>query len=635
MTIRRLIIAEKGSVAKAIAGLLPGARTRDGNCTFVGDTAIVPLAGHFLELAPPKHYRKEWEKWDVANLPYRLTAGQWTNLPRDDSRAKSTIKQIRSILKEGVQEVVHAGDPDREGQLIVDELLEHVGWRGRTLRILPNANDDAAMRRCLSQICDNAKFEGLLWAAQCRQRADWLVGMNLTMAATKWLGQDQHKLTVNTGRVLTPTTALLVQRDLLIEGFVPRNFYNLVARVEAAGSKLDLSFAPNDEAKRIWDESLAKQIVSELAGQRTKLAVTKKKVAERPPKLFTLRSLQGEMGKRFKWGVHKVMEVAEALYLAGYTTYPRTESEYLQDEHAADIGTISGHLLSTGVFDALKPLKGSFKARDYVFNSAKAPVHHAIIPTAKPAVLSALKPDEAKLYQVIAERYLMCLLPDNEVAQTVISFSHNGRVFSAKGEAQLNGDQSWRVLAPKKSEKAVPNLDDGVDALIKSVAINAGKTTPPDRYTETTLVEDMGSVAKFVKDERLRKVLTETSGIGTSATQTATIERMKECGYAVTVKGVLLSTTLARTVIEAMPLSIKDPGLTALWEMMLKRVEEKEMRAEDFMARIDDFVGKTLAQMKDDQGRVRIQNDRNPPAQSLPASRRPSGTSSHARKASQ
>lgn len=635
MGVRRLIIAEKGSVAKAIAGLLPGPKTRDGNCTYVGDTAIVPLSGHFLELAPPKHYRTEWGKWDVANLPYRIPQNQWALLPRDDSRAKSTIKQIRSIIKEGVQEVVHAGDPDREGQLIVDELLEHVGWKGRTLRILPNANDEASIRRCLGQICDNAKFLGLLYAAQCRQRADWLVGMNLTLAATKWLGQDQHQLTVKCGRVQTPTLAMLVQRDLLIENFVARDFYNLVAKVDADGSRVDLSFAPNDEGKRIWDESQAKAIVAELAGQRAKLSVTKKKVAERPPKLFTLRSLQGEAGKRFKWSVNKVMELAEALYLAGYTTYPRTESEYLPNEHANDIGAISTHLLSTGMFDTLKPLQATFKARDYVFNSAKAPVHHAIVPTTKPGALGALKPDEAKLYQVIAERYLMCLLPDNEVAQTVISFNHNGRVFSAKGEAQLNSSLSWRVLSPKKSEKAVPNLNDGVDAVIKSVSVNTGKTTPPDRYTEAALVEDMGSVAKYVKDERLRKVLTETSGIGTSATQTATIEKLKECGYAVTVKGLLISTVLGRTVIEAMPLSMKDPGLTALWEMMLKRVEAQEMRVEEFLTRIDDFVSKMLAQMEGEQGRVRIQNDRNPPAQFLPASRPPSARSSRARKASQ
>jgi DNA topoisomerase-3 len=610
----RLFIAEKPSLARAIADVLPGSQEKKNGYFAVGQDIVTWCYGHLLELAPPKAYNDAWAKWDVRTLPYRIS--EWKLVPKDGSFSRDQLKVIGSLLKKATS-VVNAGDPDREGQMLVDEVLEHYNWTGKTLRLLLNATDPESSRKALAGMKDNAEFRNLYVSAQCRSRADWLVGMNLTVAATKMLAEDNL---VSVGRVQTPTLALVVRRDLEIENFKPRSFWNIEVEVQTAKGVAILRYSPADEDKRIWDKKDADKTVSGLNGLSVTLSVKSKESSERPPKLFTLPSFQREANKQFKWPVQKSLDVLQKLYEMQLTTYPRTDCDYMKSEQKGEALRIAQMLLDTRGFDSVKPLAGSMAPRDYIYDSSKVEEHHAIVTTSKKPDLARLKDfkdgpkniregDLLTAYNLVAQRFLMSLLPDYRYIETAIWFEKDGRVFIAKGEAPLNMDKSWRVLMPKKTS-LLPNLPNGTQGKVSSVKPVEGKTTPPDHYTEGELLADMGAVAKFVDDPKIKAILKETSGIGTAATQAGTIETLKKRGFVAAVKDNLISTPFGRSVVAALPQTVKDPGLTAVWEDALKRVALGDYDANEFMRRIDVFVERRIDDMKGLAGTVKINPDR-------------------------
>lgn len=598
----KLIIAEKPSVAKAIAACLTGARSGGHSDGFiaVGDTTVSWCFGHILELAPPEHYNPFYKKWDAEHLPYQIP--QFTLLPKPD--AENQLKVIGKLLKKA-DSVVNCGDPDREGQMLVDEVLEHHGWNGKTSRMLLNSTDSESVKKALANFKDNKDFYWLYQSAICRSRADWLVGMNLTVAASKLLSTEL----VSIGRVQTPTLALLVRRDLEIENFKPTEFFSLSAVVRtAAGQTVELKHEPKDDA-RIFDKAIADAIVSGMLGKEYELTVQATEKKEAPPKPYSLLSFSKDAGKKFGWTAKQCLDVLQKLYEPefGLTTYPRTESEHLKDEHRAAVPATLATVLATGHFDHAQHLSSAHVLRDSVFNSAKVEEHHAIIPTSK-APGANLTGDFLKAYQLVAERFLMAVSPDFTYRETVAAIEAEGRIFQVKGNTPLNTAESWRAFQPK-AETTLPALQAGIAQVAECKPVR-GETTAPKRYTEFDLMADMASVAKFVTDEKIKARLKETSGIGTAATRAAIMETLKKRGYAEVQGKALISTPFGRSFIAAMPAVLTDAGTTAVWEDALDQIAKNTYAPAEFMAKINSFVSKRIEEMRAMAGTVKITGSR-------------------------
>lgn len=579
----RVFIAEKPSLARAIAEGLGGERKGKGCIWCAGGDVVTWCYGHLLELAPPEQYNPAWKKWTVEHLPY--TVDRWKLNPRDD--AKEQIGVIQGLLAKA-SEVVNAGDPDREGQLLVDELLDHLSWKGKTSRVLLNATDPASVEKALARIEPNSKYQNLFFAAQCRQRADWLVGMNLTVAASKLLSESAL---ISIGRVQTPTLALVVRRDLEIEKFQQKTFYSVEAEVKTgSGKSVDLV---HDPEPHIFDKGTAEQLAASVRNTAQALTVKKERKRDLAPLPFILATWQQAAEKHLKIGASEALKVLQELYEAKVVSYPRSDCPYLPAEQAGDALSIARNLIShvpivAHLLDRMEP-----KVR--IYDSSKVTEHHGIIPTGvAPTGITGLL---LEAYKLIVARFLATLLPDYEFEETKIQFMVGDAAFIAKGEKPINAYESWRVLEIKKTT-LVPDVTDGERGNVAATEVKTGVTTPPKRYTEASLIADMRSVAKFVEDPKLKAKLKETSGIGTAATQASIIETLKRRGFVEIKARNIVSTEFGRAVIAALPPVLADPGVTAAWEDALTMIAEGRYPSDDFMANIARVVERRIADLK-------------------------------------
>ena len=584
----RLFIAEKPSLAREIAANLgnkTGGSSAEGFIRVGSGDVVTWCFGHMLENIPPEEYDGKWKSWDVSSLP--IVVKNWKLKPKE--KVGKQLKVIQGLLKEAGT-VVNAGDPDREGQLLVDEVLDYYGWRGKTLRILLNATDEASVKKALASMRDNGDFKNLYSAALCRSRADWLVGMNLTRAATRTFGKGDG--VINVGRVQTPTLALVVRRDNEIANFKAQTFYNLSAKVKAEDNELTMEHSPKGEL-RIFDKKIAQALANEIKGKKFPLSIDKKKKREGAPLPYMLSTFQKDSEKFLGLGAKESLDVLQALYEAKLTSYPRSDHEKLPHEQAADATRIASAIVNASIVDA-GPLLPLMQPSKRVYSLPKDAEHHGIIPTGKTPRDGQLDARHLKAYELVCKRFLLSLLPDYEFEETVVSFFHQERQFLQSGEVPINTQKSWRALEPKTSVKSMVLKGEPKDALVQEVEIKTGKTTPPDAYTESSLIEDMRSVAKYVSDERLKARLKETSGIGTAATQAQIIETLKTRQFIKPVGKKLRATDLGKYVIEKIPAPLADPGVTAAWEDALSMVADGKYSAQDFMNRTEIFVQSQL-----------------------------------------
>lgn len=588
-----LIIAEKPSLARAIAEAIdrnPVQRARHGvGWIDTGKARVTWCFGHMLELASPETYKQEWATWSLRTLPMLVQENQWQLKQKDG--AKAQIECIRACLQDA-SKVLHAGDPDREGQMLVDELLEHLEWRGPTARLLIQDPSPEGIRTSLSKLQPNEDFADLYRAALCRSRADWLVGMNFTRAATKRIGP-----LISVGRVQTPTLAMVVRRDLEIEGHVARAFHTLHATV--ANKALSITLVHDDEKARIFDAALAKDIAKRVEGQMVELTITTANETERSPFPYTASTFHKDAEKAFGWSAAKSLQVLQSLYEKQHISYPRTDCAYLPSEQAGSAVQLARNIMAGGHFPQAKSLH--LVPKDRIYDDSKVEEHHGLVPTRK-LPPSSLEQADRDAWTLIAQRFIASLAPDDQVETTTVAFVAESRTFSAKGQVPMNRDTSWRSLVPPSKQQGAPlpkaimapDLDPNV--LVRTVEIKSGKTTPPKPYTEASLRVDMNAAAKFVKDEKLKAILKETDGIGTAATQPSIIETLKQRKY-VALEGRgkvkhLRSTVLGRYVISAIPETLADPGITAAWEARLRDIAKGQADSGDFMRRIHLYVTK-------------------------------------------
>ncbi len=590
----RLWIAEKPSLAREIAAYLPGPHTRrEGAIECDGGRQIVTWCfGHLLEQAPPETYNPEWKSWRLDHLP--LVPSQWQLQPRKDARAQLAI--IRKLLA-SASDVVHAGDPDREGQLLVDEVLVHFKNRKPVQRCLLNATDATSVTRAISALEDNAKYAALSGSALARQRADWLVGMSATRAATITGRRHGYAEVLSIGRVQTPTLALIVARDLEIEAFVAIDHYGVTARVAHARGEFDATWKPVegrvalDPEDRVLDRLVAEAISEKVRGQVGRITryerATKSEAAPLP---HSLASLQIEASKRYGLRARDVQDAAQALYERHkLTSYPRSDCRYLPASQHTDAPAVLAALASVDPSLAQLVKGADSKTKTAVWNDKKVTAHHAIVPTTATTALSALADAERKVYALVCRAYIAQFYPAHRFEAVSADLEIAGEPFTATGPKELA--PGWRAvyaaIATKERDddekQDVPKMQVGDAVSCLDAAVRQKKTKPPERFTEATLIQAMMRIDRFVSDQAMKRRLKDCEGIGTPATRAAIIELLKIRGFLAPDGTYIVSTPRARAFVSALPDSLRKPDMTARWEDGLAKVAKGELSCERFL----------------------------------------------------
>lgn len=591
----RLFLAEKKSQGEAIAsGLTGNARMENGyiNC---GEAWVTWCAGHLLEEYYPEDYDTAWAEWKMDLLP--LIPGTWKLKPK--STAQRQLAVIQGLLKKA-DEVVNAGDPDREGQVLVDEVLEHFNYRGPVLRIwLNDGLTPQAVQRALPQIKDNRDMAPLRDSARARSRADWLIGLNATRAMTIIGRAAGRQGVLPLGRVQTPTLALVADRDEHIEHFKPHRFYVLQALVAHADGDFTATFQPGetqpglDEDGRLVDEGAAKAVSAAVQGASgTVVESTREEKTSAPPLPFSLSALQKAASSQYGMSAQDVLDAAQSLYLAKLTSYPRSDCRYLPEDQHAEGATILGELSKlSGPLENVATIAATADAsiRSAAWNSKKQTAHHGIIPTGLcPDDAQAMPENQRRIYELICSSYALQFHPLMRFEAQSILLTCKGTTWKATGRRVL--EAGWtRFKAPdSENEPAalLPDARQGDDVQCKTVSMSPKMTTPPSRFTEGSLIEAMESVHKYVADDNAKNMLRTHKGIGTEATRAGIIEGLKKRGLLALEKKFLVSTPLGRQLVGLIPDVVKNPVTTAEWEAKLEDVAAGQLRLDEFLGQI-------------------------------------------------
>ncbi|ELH3241742.1 DNA topoisomerase III [Salmonella enterica] len=597
----RLVLCEKPSQGRDIAKFLGATQRGDGFLSGPGVT-VTWARGHLLETAEPEVYGEQYGKpWRTEVLP--LVPQQWKLVVKADAKAQFAV--INRLLKQ-VDEVVIATDADREGEVIARELLDYCKFQGRIFRLWMSALDDASIRAALSDLWPSSRTEALYYAGVGRSRADWLIGMNLTRLFTLKGREAGIGNVLSVGRVQTPTLAIVVQRDRETENFVAKPYFEVIATLAVNGAAFPAKWVPAaqycDEEKRCIQPGVVAQVV-QLCRQTPTGAVidcqTERK-KQSAPLAFSLSSLQQACSRHWGMPAQTVLDIAQKLYETHkLTSYPRTDCGYLPVSMREEIPQVLSAVVGTD--PALQPMVAQLDTQfvSRIWNDKKITAHHGIIPTKHIGDLSKLSDEERNVYQLVRLHYLAQFMPLMEVDATEATFNIGGQLFRTRGNVVVKA--GWKSLFGKmadddeKGDEAVlPAMQAGQVCQVQGAEQKALQTKPPAPYNDGTLIAAMTNAAAFVTDDALKKVLKENAGIGTEATRAGIIDTLVKRGE----KKALRSTSLGRSLVDVLPGTLTNPGLTALWEQMLDEVAAGRVSLDDFMAKQSQWVSQLVAQGK-------------------------------------
>ncbi len=609
----RLIVAEKPSVGRDIAGAL--GRHGKGKGALTGDGWTVTWAlGHLVELAPPDAYGEEYKKWRLDRLPI---------LPerfkvRVNNKTREQFNIVKGLMKDpSLTEVVNACDAGREGELIFAYLYGLSGCKKPVLRLWISSLTHEAIRTGFDALRDGPSMKPLEDAARSRGEADWIVGMNATRAYSVRFGGRGNVLSV--GRVQTPTLKLLVDREAEIQSFKPEKFWTVHARFSRDGSTYDGVWFKKKQ-NRLPERETADRIAEKVRGGTGTVRKAQKKTAtEKPPLLYDLTELQRNANARYGFTAERTLRAAQALYEERkLITYPRTSSRYLSKDM---VGGLKKRVEAAGALPDLssfaeKLLEGSkLQISNRIVDDSKVTDHHAIVPTNKKSP-GGLPPDEAKVYDLVARRFLAVFFPAARFENTTVVTEVQKETFLSRGRIVL--EAGWRALYPDgvggRKEKVPPELppiQEGQEWDVAKVGVKEGETKPPPRYSESALLGAMETAGKLVEDDELRQQMKD-SGLGTPATRAATIERLIKVGYVEREKKVLLPTEKGRSLIGLLGESpLTSAELTARWEERLAKMEKGAERRPNFMADINGFATKLVEGVRVMEGEKLVSPSRN------------------------
>ena len=572
-----LIVTEKPSVAQVIGKVL-GATTRRDGYLEGGGYLISWCVGHLVELAPPGVYDPRLERWDRADLP--ILPERWQYLV-----SSSTKKQFDVLCKlmhrADVDRIICATDAGREGELIFRLVYQECGCRKPVSRLWISSMEDAAIRAGFANLKPSTEYDSLYKAALFRERADWLVGINATR-----LFSCLHGVTLNVGRVMTPTLAMTVEREAAIAAFRPEPFYTVLLKMEDCMAS----------SERFKDKIQSEALLAECR-KSSRAFVQKserKEKAERPPALYDLTTLQRDTNRLLGYSAQQTLDYTQALYEKKLVTYPRTDSRYLTEDMAAGLPGLVMDTAAAFGFRGAIPVHAK-----QVIHNKKVSDHHAILPTQSVAGadLSSLPAGEANILRLIVARLLAAVGEPYRYAETTVQFECAGQTFTTKGKTVL--DDGWKAvewaILGDTAEKGKENLDVLTEMRNKETfpildaELKEGRTTPPKHFTEDTLLAAMESAGAETMPEDA-----ERRGIGTPATRAATIEKLVQKGFLAREGGGktkhLLPTDKGRCLIAAMPEQLRSPAMTAEWETKLTQIEKGQYTPENFMEEIESMM---------------------------------------------
>lgn len=571
----KLVIAEKPSVAISLAAVLGAKEKKDGYLEG-GGYLVSWCFGHLLELAQPDAYGEQYGKWRYEDLPILPESWKYA-VPKDKKKQLDLL--CRLMKDERVKNVVCATDAGREGELIFRLVYNHAKCKKPMERLWISSMEDEAIRKGFAHLRPGKDYDRLYDAALCRAGADWIVGINATRLFSVLYGA-----TLNVGRVMSPTLALLVKREAEISSFESKPFY--VPEIACGG------FTASGE--KTDDKTAAEAVQKACDGQNARVkSVEKQTKAMQPPKLYDLTTLQREANRLYGYTAQQTLDYLQSLYEKKLATYPRTDNQYLTEDMRGTAGELITWLCGNMPFGKAHTGAPDLKR---VTDNAKVTDHHAIIPTMQitKADLSALPAGERDILMLIASRLLCATAKIHEFEAVTAKLSCAGHDFTAKGKTVLQ--PGWKEIESifksglkQKEEKddedaALPELSEGQTFENVAASVREGKTAPPKHYTEDTLLSAMETAgAEETPDDAERK------GLGTPATRAATLEKLVQTGFVQRKKKQLIPTEKGVNLIAVLPEKIKSPLLTAQWESMLKQVERGEVSADSFMDGIADM----------------------------------------------
>ena len=611
---KSLVIAEKPSVARDIARVL-GANQKNGGILEGKNYVVTWALGHLVTLADPEEYDKKYEKWEMATLPM-LPKEMKLVVIRQTGRQFSVVKT--QLFRKDIGEIIIATDAGREGELVARWILEKAGCHKPIKRLWISSVTDKAIKEGFANLKDGHDYDNLYRAAVARAEADWLVGMNGTRALT-----CKYNAQLSCGRVQTPTLAMIAKREEEIRKFVPKEYYGISLETQ------DVKWTWRDEKTksfRTFSRERAEQIKGRLENAVLEITSVEKKAKKTmAPGLYDLTTLQREANLKYGFSAKETLNIMQRLYENHKVlTYPRTDSRYIGKDI---VPTIKERLKACGI-GPYRKLAGALMNKPVQVNGSfvddkKVSDHHAIIPTEQFVQLDHMTNEERKIYDMVVRRFLAVLYPASQYEQVTMEAKAAGETFAASGKVIKN--LGWREVyeggadddleddtddEKKLKDQRLPEMKTGTRLKILKTFLNTGKTKPPARFTEATLLAAMENPVKFMetRDKEAVKTLGETGGLGTVATRADIIEKLFH-SFMMEKKGNEIHiTSKAKQLLELVPEDLKKPELTADWEMKLSQIAKGRIRQGDFLHQIRDYTCEIVDEIKTGEGTFRHDN---------------------------
>ena len=612
----KLFIAEKPSLARAIVDVLPKPHKKNDGYIEAGNGDIVTWCiGHLLEQAPPEDYDIKYKKWVVEHLP--IIPEQWKLKPKPKTRKQLTV--IKKLIKQA-DIIVNSGDVDREGQILVDEAISFSGASkfkiDNALRCLITDMNFTAVKKAVNSLKPNKNYIPLAVSALSRARADWLYGLNMTRLCTLQGQKSGYQGVLSIGRVQTPILGLVVSRDIEIENFISKPFYEVLAHITTAnGEKYQGKWKPSkacepymDKDKRVLSKKLAENVVNRINNQPAKIEkVTQDKKQQVAPLPFSLSGLQIAAAKAFGMSAKQVLDICQQLYEKHkLITYPRSDCQYLPTEHLNDVSAVTKAISNVSEKLAGMLIGADLKKKSRAWNDKKVSAHHAIIPTAKNAPTGALSNDEAKIYEIISRQYIAQFYPNFEYMDKQIDTIIDGGLFISKQKDIIKN--GWKDLfpTPNKSKEhsefsaiKLPHVTVGDSVHCSHGELVAKNTSPPKYFTDATILGALTGIARYVTNAEIKKLLRDTDGLGTEATRAGIIELLFKRQFLIRKGKDIRATEVGKKLITSLPTQISQPDMTALWESQLESISSQTLNYQSFIKGVEQNLQQLIIEVKD------------------------------------
>lgn len=608
-----LVLAEKPSVARDLARVLNC--SQNGNGFISGAKYIVTWAlGHLVTLADPEVYSDRYKTWKLEDLPM-LPQKMELVVIRETSKQFGIVKNL--LHREDVDELVIATDAGREGELVARWIIQKAGFKKPTRRLWISSQTDKAVKEGFANLRPGREFDNLFLSAQSRSEADWLVGLNVTRALT-----CKYNAQLSAGRVQTPTLAMIVDRENEIKRFVPKEYWT----ISASFNSFDIQWQDRSTGQtRLFDKAKADNILSKVSGQTgTVVEVTRDAKKELPPLAYDLTELQRDANRKYGYSAKQTLNIMQRLYETHkLVTYPRTDSRYISEDI---VPTLPERLksISVGAYAKLAQsvLRSKMNITKRFVDGSKVTDHHAIIPTEQYVNLGSLSTEERNIYDLIVKRFIAVLCQPSEYEQTTVRLDVNGEVFTARGRiirtlgwkavyegfGGLEEDEDFDPEDHTGRDQSLPDVAKGQSGRINAAKLVNGKTKPPARYTEATLLTAMEHPGKFVEDKALRETLESTSGLGTPATRADIIEKLFDTFYIERRGKEILPTSKGVQLIGLVPPDLKSPELTAKWEQQLSLISRGKMNSGTFLLDMRKYAAKLVGDVVSSMGEYKHDN---------------------------